>query len=295
MTLASMTGFARAEGRQEDFAWVWELKSVNGKSLEPRFRLPLGFDHLEPRLRGALAAVLKRGNISAALTITRDPSAGALRVNREALAQIIAIVNELQHQVEAAPPRLDGLLGLRGVLESGATEVTAELREARDRAVMASFDQALAELAETRRAEGARLGAVLAGHLREIERLAHAAEACAAVQPAALKARLKHLLATLLEAQPSLPEDRLAQEVALLITRADIREEIDRLKAHIAGAQDLLGEAVAVGRRFDFLCQEFNREANTLCSKSADLELTRIGLALKAAIEQLREQIQNIE
>lgn len=295
MPLASMTGFARSEGRQDDFAWVWELKSVNGKSLEPRLRLPAGFDHLEPRFRIVLGQVLKRGNVQATLTLTRDPAAGGIRVNRQALDQVIAIVNEIQHRVEAAPSRLDGLLALRGVLESGAPEETPEAREARDQAVTDSFEQALARLAETRLAEGARLGIVLMERLQEIERLTHAAEASAAAQPAALKARLKQLVDTLLEAQPALPEERLAQEAALLVARADIREELDRLKAHLAGARDLLAEGIAVGRRLDFLCQEFNREANTLCSKSADVELTRIGLALKAAIEQLREQVQNIE
>ena len=296
MPLASMTGFARDDGHLEAFAWVWELKSVNGKSLDLRFRLPPGFDHLEPRLRLVLAGALKRGNVSASLAITRDPAAGGgVRVNREVLDRIVAIVNELQHEVEAAPPRLDGLLALRGVLESGTPEETLETREARDLAVIESFERALGALAATRLAEGGRLKTILAERLAEIDVLAAAAEASAAAQPEAIKARLKRLVETLLDASPALPEERLAQEAALLVARADIREELDRLKAHLAGAHDLLGEAVAVGRRFDFLCQEFNREANTLCSKSGDVELTRIGLALKAAIEQLREQIQNIE
>jgi uncharacterized protein (TIGR00255 family) len=296
LTIASMTGFARADGSQDGVSWAWELKSVNSKSLDLRLRLPPGFDHIEPVLRASLGQRIKRGAIAATLAVAREAGAGGgLRINRAALDQILALAGELTGKIEAAPPRLDGLLALRGVLESAGEEETAEAREKLAPDLIAGWESALAGLVAMRAAEGARLEAVLRERLAEMSSLAAAAEASAAAQPAAIRARLRTLVAALLDASPSLPEERLAQEAALLVARADIREELDRLAAHLAAAQDLLREGVAIGRRFDFLCQEFHREANTLCSKSADVELTRTGLALKAAIEQLREQVQNIE
>jgi uncharacterized protein (TIGR00255 family) len=296
LPITSMTGFAHVEGSQDGTSWAWELKSVNSKSLDVRLRLPPGFDYLEPLLRTSLAQRLKRGAISATLSLTRDAGAGGgLRVNRAALDQILALADELTGRIEAAPPRLDGLLALRGVLESAGEEETPEGREMLAAVFLAGWEAALASLVAMREAEGARLAAVLRERLAEMTSLAAAAEASAAAQPDAIRGRLRSLVAALLDASPALPEERLAQEAALLVARADIREELDRLAAHLAAAQDLLSEGTAIGRRFDFLCQEFNREANTLCSKSADVELTRTGLALKAAIEQLREQVQNIE
>jgi uncharacterized protein (TIGR00255 family) len=295
MTIASMTGFARAEGHEGPLSWAWELKSVNSKSLDLRFRLPPGFDALELPLRALVTQRLKRGSISAGLSVTRIAGAGNLRVNREALAVVIRLANELAAEVEAAPPRIDGLLALRGVLESGDEAPEEGARERHMKQLSDGFAQALEGLATMRLSEGARLEAVLAERLNEIAVLVNDAEGAAATQPAAIKARLKELIAALTEAVPALPEERLAHEAALLVAKADIREELDRLRAHLSAARSLLAEGGPIGRRFDFLCQEFNREANTLCSKSADLELTRIGLALKAAIEQLREQVQNIE
>jgi len=291
-----MTGFARVEDSRDGVSWAWELKSVNSKSLDLRLRLPPGFDHLEPALRGSLGQRIKRGAVSATLSLAREAGAGGgLRVNRAALDQILALAEELTGKIEAAPPRLDGLLALRGILEPAGEEETPASREALGAAFLAGWESALGRLVAVREAEGARLETVLRERLAEMASLVAAAEASAAAQPDAIKARLRSLVAALLEASPALPEERLAQEAALLVARADIREELDRLAAHLAAAQDLLREGAAIGRRFDFLCQEFNREANTLCSKSADVELTRTGLALKAAIEQLREQVQNIE
>ena len=291
-----MTGFARVEDSRDGVSWAWELKSVNSKSLDLRLRLPPGFDHLEPALRGSLGQRIKRGAVSATLSLAREAGAGGgLRVNRAALDQILALADELTGKIEAAPPRLDGLLALRGILEPAGEEETPASREALGAAFLAGWESALGRLVAVREAEGARLETVLRERLAEMASLVAAAEASAASQPDAIKARLRSLVAALLEASPALPEERLAQEAALLVARADIREELDRLAAHLAAAQDLLREGAAIGRRFDFLCQEFNREANTLCSKSADVELTRTGLALKAAIEQLREQVQNIE
>jgi len=247
-------------------------------------------------LRTSLGQRIKRGAVSATLTLTRAPGAGgSLRINRPALDQILALARELAGQIAAAPPSIDGLLALRGVLEAADDEATPASREALGELFLADWERALASLVAMREAEGARLAGVLRERLTEMTALAAAAEASAAAQPEAIKARLRTLVMVLLDASPALPEERLAQEAALLVARADIREELDRLSAHLAAAQDLLREGVAIGRRFDFLCQEFHREANTLCSKSADVELTRIGLALKVAIEQLREQVQNVE
>lgn len=295
MTIASMTGFARAEGHDGPLSWAWELKSVNSKSLDLRFRVPPGFDALELPLRALVTQRLKRGSISAGLSVVRAAGAGNIRVNREALAVVVRLANEIAAEVEAAPPRIDGLLALRGVLESGDEAPDEGAREQQLKQLNEGFAQALEGLAAMRLSEGARLEAVLTERLDEIAVLVKDAEAAAATQPAAIKARIKELIVALTEAVPALPEERLAHEAALVIAKADIREELDRLHAHLDAARMLLAEGGPIGRRFDFLCQEFNREANTLCSKSADLELTRIGLALKAAIEQLREQVQNIE
>jgi len=291
-----MTGFARIEGHDGALNWVWEVKSVNAKALDLRFRLPQGYEALEVPLRAVLNQKLRRGAITAGLSISRGAGTGAMRINREALATVMALARELAAAFEdAAAPRIDGLLALKGVIET-AEEMPDEATRERQTALMtASFERALASLVAMRVDEGARLEHVLAARLAEIAALVKEAEASAAAQPAAIKARLAELIATLVQAVPALPEERLAHEAALIIARADIREELDRLSGHLAAAHKLMAEREAIGRRFDFLCQEFHREANTLCSKSADLDLTRIGLALKAAIEQLREQVQNIE
>ncbi len=290
-----MTGFARADGHDDGISWTWEIKSVNSKSLDFRFRVPPGLEALELPLRNALAQRLKRGAVSLTLTVTRAGAAAGVRVNRDALAQVLALARELAAEGQAAPPRADGLLALRGVLESGEEGEDEAGRERRNAALLASAETALAALAAMRLSEGARLVPVLEARLAEIAKLVAAGEDNVSVQPAALKQRLRDMVAALLEAAPALPEERLAQEAALLVAKADVREELDRLSAHLIAAQELLAEGGAIGRRFDFLCQELNREANTLCSKSADLALTRIGLGLKAAIEQLREQVQNVE
>jgi len=291
--LASMTGFARTQGDELGISWVWEVKSVNGKSLDLRLRLAPGFDSLEPDLRATIAQRFRRGSFSASLTLTRTAPA-AVRVNREALAQLVALMKELASEVEAAPPRLDGLLALRGVVEAVEDE-SETLVEERRRALLASWAATLDRLADARVEEGARLAALLLGLLDELAALVGAAERCAAAQPAAIRERLQTTLSSLVDLVPGMPQERIAQEVAVLVARADIREELERLHAHIEQASDLLGKEEAVGRRLDFLCQELNREANTLCSKSADIELTRIGVSLKARVEQFREQVQNIE
>jgi uncharacterized protein (TIGR00255 family) len=288
-----MTGFARAEGEGQGISWIWELKSVNGRTLDLRLRLAPGFDALEPQLRAALAERCRRGNVAATLTVNRlQPP--AIRVNREMLGQIVGLLQELTGEIEAAPPRLDGLIGIRGIIET-VDEDPEPVVEARRAAVFEGWSVALDRLAVARAAEGSRLMALLSAQRAELAVLVEAASACAAAQPAAIRARLETLLGELQGLAPTMPEERVAQELAMLVTRADVREELDRLRAHTAQAGDLLARGEAVGRQLDFLCQELNREANTLCSKSADIELTRIGLALKAAIEQFREQVQNLE
>ena len=295
MAVSSMTGFARVEGQSDGFAWVWELRSVNGKALDLRFRLPPGYDALEAPLKARLGEIAKRGSINANLNITEQSKPATLRINEAVLEQVVGLMRALESRLDAAPPRLDGVLGIRGVIEQAEESQSPDQRETRLAALSASFGEALTALAAARAAEGERLHAVLTARLDEIAGYVDAAERSAAAQPDAIRARFQKQMAALFDSVPPLPEERLAQELALLIGRADVREELDRLDAHIAAARDLLAEGANVGRRFDFLCQEFNREANTVCSKSAELELTRLGLSLKAAIEQLREQVQNIE
>ncbi|HEV8678105.1 MAG TPA: DUF1732 domain-containing protein, partial [Stellaceae bacterium] len=264
-----MTGFARAEGEADGVSWVWELKSVNSRSLDLRLRLPPGFDALEPQLRAALPGRIRRGNVSATLSVNRL-APPAVRVNREMLAQIVTLVGELAGDIEAAPPRLDGLIGLRGVIETVEDEPDSVV-EARRASVVEGWALALDRLATARREEGVRLAAILAGQRGELAALVEAAAGSAAAQPSAIRARLEALLAELSSVAPTMPEERVAQELAMLVSRADVREELDRLRAHIAQAGELLERGEAIGRQLDFLCQELNREANTLCSKSASL------------------------
>lgn len=296
VSVASMTGFARATGHHGAIHWTWELKSVNGRGLEVRCRLPQGYEALEVPAREAAAKALKRGNVNIALTVVRGAETPAVRINEPLLMQLAAMLQDIGKRVPGfAAPSLDSLLGVRGVVEIAEEEEDDAVREARLADTLAGLDEALTHLGAMRLAEGKRLAAVLESQLDEIARLTAAAETTASARPEAMRQRLKTLVETLLQASPALPEERLAQEAALLIGKADVREELDRLKAHVVAAREMLATGGAIGRKLDFLCQEFNREANTLCSKSSDVELTRIGLDLKAVIEQFREQVQNIE
>ena len=275
---------------------MWELRSVNGKGLDLKLRLAPGLDALELSLRDLTGKVIKRGNVSGTLTVKREAASGIV-ADPVALERVKELAIELADSIPGAlPPRAELLLALTGVMRSANTqEESAEDQAALAAAVKAGFAVALEGLAAARLAEGARLAGVAATLLAEIEALHKAAAIEAAEQPALHKARLHAQLAELLGATPGLPEERIAQEIALLTTKSDVREELDRLAAHIAAARALLAEGAGIGRKLDFLMQEFNREANTLCSKSSSLMLTSIGLALKAVIEQLREQVQNIE
>ena len=290
-----MTGYARVDGRSDDLRWTWEIKSVNGKGLDVRCRLAAGFERLETAARRQAAAVLRRGNVNILLAVAREAATQRPVVNRALLDDVLALQAELAGKVADAPPRIESLLQVRGLIDLAAEEEDETVAAAREAAMLDSLDEALAAVAAVRRAEGEQLNAALTDQLREIE--AHVANATglAATQPDAILARLKAQVDDLLDAAPQVPEDQLMHEVALLTAKADIREELDRLRAHISAARELLAEAPPVGRRLDFLCQEFNREANTLCAKSGDIELTSTGLALKAVIDQMKEQVQNIE
>ena len=292
--MASMTGFARAEGVIETIFWAWELRSVNGRGLELRFRLPAGFDTLEAALKTEAALHLKRGNVTLNLSVRREEQP-KLAPDPVALEQVLALATALAARIPGAPPvRAEALLALPGVLRA-ATAEAAEITPAHLGAVTVGFADALAALTRSRQSEGGRLASILGRLLDEVAALHAQATIEAADQPQAQRARMLENLQSLLASAPALPEERIAQEVALLAARSDVREELDRLHSHIAAARALLAEGAQVGRRLDFLVQEFNREANTLCSKSASIALTSTGLKLKAAIEQLREQVANVE
>jgi len=293
--VASMTGFARTDGQADGFAWAWELRSVNGRGLEVRFRLPPGFDALESGLREAASGVLRRGNVTANLVVRREERP-RLVADPAALEQILALALDLAARIPGAPPpAAEALLAMPGVLRAANAADDEATTASHLDALCAGFAAALDRLVQARQGEGARLATVLAGQLDDIEALRAQAHAEAADQPLAQRARMMDTLARLAGDAQGLPEERIAQEVALLATRSDVREELDRLASHLQAARALLAEGAQIGRKFDFLVQEFVRETNTLCSKSASSALTSTGLRLKAAIEQMREQVQNVE
>lgn len=295
MALQSMTGFARAAAAHAGTTLLWEVKSVNGKGADARLRLPPGFDRLELPVRQAIQKKFARGNFQATLTVTRVGQQVQPVVNEAFLKDVAGLALRLQEQFNVSPATADGLLALRGVLDMPETADSDEERAELDGAIVAALDEALAGLEQSRRAEGDALAAILLGHVDRIEALTLAAEADPSRDPAAIRAKLAEQVRMLLDAAVGLDEGRLAMEAAFLATKADIREEIDRLKAHIDSARALIGAGGAVGRKLDFLSQEFNRESNTLCSKSNAAAVTAIGLDLKAVVDQFREQIQNVE
>ena len=293
--ISSMTGFARASGSRGASGWSWEIKSVNGRALDIRCRLPQGLERLDPAVRSKVAARLGRGNVTVGLRLSQAADATALRVNRAWLDELIALAAGYRGAAGIAPPGLDGMLALRGVIEPavGPEDDAADAQD--DRAMLETLDTALAELVRERRAEGAALAAALNERVDAIAALTQQAEALAPARQEALGARLREQVAALIGAGSPVSEERLAAELAVLAVKIDVTEEIDRLKSHCAAAARHLQEEGAVGRKLDFLAQEFNREANTLCSKASDAALTDVGLALKAAIDQFREQAQNVE
>jgi uncharacterized protein (TIGR00255 family) len=288
-----MTGFARTEGASGAWSWAVEARSVNGRNLEVRFRGPPGFDALERVAREAAQARFQRGQVNVNVTARRAETAGAVRINREVLERYLMLSDELTGKGHALTPSADGLLGLRGVLEIGEAEEPAEARAGAETAMARSLAEALDGLKVSRDAEGGKLGDVLARLVDQIAALCAEAETESAAQAPAIRERFAKRLAELLG--DAAPADRIVQEAAVMATKADVREELDRLDSHVAAARTLMADDAAAGRRLDFLTQEFMREANTLCSKSATTGLTRVGLALKAAIDQFREQVQNVE
>jgi uncharacterized protein (TIGR00255 family) len=294
MAIASMTGFAREAGVTGPFQWAWELKSVNGRGLDLRLRLPPGFDAIGEEARAEVQRGLSRGQCQLSLTVTRAASAPRVRLNEDVLRGLLEALGRVRLPETVAPASVDGLLAVRGVVEveeAAGDELSAELMAD----LRAAIGRAVAALREARAGEGAALATIIDGQLAAMELLAAAADESPARQPAAVQARLEAQVAALTGASPALDPERLHQEAVLLATKADIREEIDRLKAHIAAARELLGAGGAVGRRLDFLAQELGRETNTLCAKANDVSLSRIGLDLKAVVEQFREQVQNVE
>ena len=298
MTVASMTGFARVTGEHGTWQWAWEVKSVNARSLDVRMRTPPGHDRLEMAAREAVGKRFKRGAFNLSLALQRDESGQNERptqINRALLDQLVEEAQRYGGRVAADPPRIETLLGIRGVVEVVEPLEDEESVSARLNAMRTSLDAALDALGETRAQEGAHLNKVLAERLDELDGLQQDASDTESARPEKRMAHLREQVSELLDAAPALSEERLAQEVALLVSKGDIREELDRLAAHVTSARELLDEGGAIGRRLDFLCQEMTREANTICSKSSDVDLTRVGLAMKATIEQFREQVQNVE
>jgi uncharacterized protein (TIGR00255 family) len=295
MALSSMTGFARGHGVSGSYSWGWEIKSVNAKGLDLRLRLPPGWDAIEVPVRKRGSEVLARGTVYANLTVERTGIAPAVRINEPVLAAVLSTLDALKGRIEAAPATLDGILALKGVIEVTDADESEDERRAAEASITAGFDTALAQLLQMRKTEGDALGRVLMARLAEIGTLAARAEAAPGRKPEAVRARLAEQVATLMQASDRFDADRLHQEAILIASKADIREELDRLAAHVAQAQKLITDGGAVGRRLDFLSQELNRESNTLCAKSNDVELTNTGLELKTVVEQFREQVQNLE
>lgn len=295
MALSSMTGFARGHGVAGAYAWSWEIKSVNAKGLDVRFRLPPGWDAVEGPVRARATEKLSRGTVYANLTVERKGVAPTVKVNEPVLNAVLATIQNLVGKVEAAAPTLDGILALKGVIEVTEEDEREEDRRAAEKAVIAGFEAALSALVSMRQEEGVTLGRLLSTRLEEIAALSGRAEAAPGRKPEAIKARLAEQVATLLSASQRFDTDRLYQEAIMLATKADIREELDRLASHVAQAQKLIDDGGAIGRRLDFLAQELNRESNTLTAKANDVELTNIGLQLKGVVEQFREQVQNLE
>jgi uncharacterized protein (TIGR00255 family) len=295
MSIKSMTGFARAEGALDGGAWHWEVRSVNGRGLDVRLRLPPGSEQLEPKVREVVGRHVTRGSLTITLSSEWHDSGQEIRINERALAQVMVAAARVRTLTDAAPPRVDGLITIKGVLDVVERQEDAEQGAARSEIMLKSLDGAMVALVAARAAEGSRLAATLNAQLDEIERLVRIVEASPARTREAVEQRLKEQVARLMDAANGFDAARLHQEAVLLATRADVEEELQRLTSHIGAARELIAENGAVGRKLDFLTQEFNREANTLCSKASDIEITRAGLALKTVIDQLREQVQNIE
>lgn len=294
-SLASMTGFARGGGEAEGCRFAIEVKTVNARGLDIRLRVPPGLDDLEHLIRKSLSDRLTRGAVNLTLTVSNENALSEVKLNEQALNTALEAIKSLEGRIDADRPRLDGILGLKGVLEVKEAELSDAAKEVLKASILATQAQVLDELIAVRLQEGAALKKVIVERLDEIEVLTAQAESNPSRSRDAILARINEQIAFLQSSEAGMNEERLHQEALVLATKADIREELDRLVAHVKAARKLVEKGGPVGRKLDFLAQEFNREANTLCSKSNNVELTAIGLDLKATIDQLREQIQNIE
>jgi uncharacterized protein (TIGR00255 family) len=295
MALSSMTGFARSHGTSGPYSFEWELKSVNAKGFDLRMRLPPGWDELEPLVRKRAAEVLSRGTVYANLSVKRTNALSSVKVNEDVLASIVKIAGELAGRIDAVAPSIDGLLAIKGVIEVVEPESSEAEDKAAKAAAAATFELALNSLIEMRKREGVTLGQILSQRMDEIESLMQKAEAAPGRKPEAIKLRLAEQIAALLDSSDRFDPDRLSQEAVMIAAKADIREELDRIASHISQAREMIKNGGAIGRRLDFLAQEFHREVNTCCSKSNDVELTNTGLQMKNVVEQFREQVQNLE
>ena len=295
MAIESMTGFARADGAYGDASWHWEIRSVNNRGLDVRLKLPFGYEALEPRVREGLAKRVTRGSINVTLAIDHEARAASVRVNEDVLQQVVALAQRMASNLGAEPPRVEALLALKGIVDVVDATEAEEVVAHRHVRMLEGLEVALDGLKAARASEGARLGDIIGAQIDEIARLADEIEASPARTPEAIRARLAEQVERLIGTGQGLDPQRLHQEAVMLATRADVDEELKRLAAHVAATRVLLGEGGPVGRKLDFLAQEFNREANTLTSKAADHDIARRGLALKVVIDQMREQVQNIE
>ncbi len=298
MTIASMTGFARSQGTAGNLTWVWEMRSVNNRGLDLRLRLSSGFEALDQPVRKLASGAFARGSVSINLQVQSARAVAGYRINEDWLATVQSRARRVLLQGDAgeyAPIQPDGLLALRGVIEAVDEAGVPELEAGSQAEIMAGAEAAVMALLQARGEEGQALLAILSAHFERIAALTAAARETAATQPEAIQVRLMRAVADVVAGNTALPEERIAQEVAMLAAKSDIREELDRLDAHTAAGRELIARGEPCGRKLEFLAQEFNREANTLCSKSQDIELTRIGLDLKATIDQVREQVANIE
>ncbi|PSC05691.1 YicC family protein [Alsobacter soli] len=295
MALASMTGFAREVGQSGPWQFVWELKTVNAKGLDIRLKTPPGLEAIGEEARGRIGKAIQRGTCFASLAASRESVAPVARVNTALLDSLVEALAPYDGRLGLRAPSVGALLGVRGVVDVVEPEDEPDVAASCAADMLAALDRALVALVATRRQEGRALADLLGKRIDAIATLADAADACPARKPEAIKARLAEQVAALVDASKALDPNRLHQEAVLLAAKADIREEIDRLRAHVGAARELIAKGGPVGRRLDFLAQEFSREANTLCAKANDVALTVIGLDLKTEVEQFREQVQNVE
>ena len=295
MALSSMTGFARSHGTSGPYTFEWELKSVNAKGFDLRVRLPQGWDELEAYAKKRANEALSRGTVYANLNVKCTSTAATVRINEDVLSAVLKVATQLAGKIDAVAPSIDGLLAIKGVIELAEPEIDEAENKAARSAAGSAFDKALADLVDMRKREGAALGQILTQRMDEVEALAKKSEASPGRKPEAIRARLAEQVSALLDVSDRFDPDRLMQEAILIATKADIREELDRIASHIAQARELIGKGGPIGRKLDFLAQEFHREVNTCCSKSNDIELTNTALAMKNVIEQFREQVQNLE